>query len=204
MKFSTLLEMPTLIDKELDTSEDKVMIMSHRSLDREYDIIDHIKQGGEDYIVALRNDKKSAMVGRIVLRKDGEKAVEMFLTCSFKAGEYPIKGLKNALYVDTVVAASQLKGGGFGYQLYAVLAHAGYSVVSDNVQYAGGKALWDKIIRKAPSDGLVVNVAYGGEIAQENGKSIAFDGTNVDPDKVWSTDKKSETHYETTLVLRKR
>lgn len=202
MKFNQLFEMPTFINKELPIDDVPVEIMSVDTLDREYDLLSSIDVNGGKAVGAIKKNHKSAIIGRVVQREDGKKAIRLAATLTFhetpSLGE--VKG--NVLQVDTIVAHDELRGAGFGYTLYKMLLNAGFILASDNVQYIGGQQLWRKIIRNAIHDGHHVRVLVDGKLYRdENGQVVVYDGKNIPDDVIWSENKKSVQHYNTLLVV---
>jgi len=205
MRFSELFEMPTYIPSELDTTDFEVNVPSVDTLDREYDLIGNIQVRNQKIISALKKDRSSAIIGPAVQRDDGKPAMDVIVTLQFH--DSPDLGeaqTPKSLQVNTVFTTSATRGFGYGYQLYKILLDRGFTIVSDNIQYIGGKELWAKIIRKSAIDNHNVFILRDGKyMRDENGKPIVYDGTNVSADDVWSTDKKSVPHFNTLLVAKK-
>lgn len=92
------------------------------------------------------------------------------------------------------------EGHGLGQFLYLKLAELGYYVISDTIQYRGGKALWKKIARNLRVDGdMIVLVIDHGELRENpDGTFVTYMNSNISDDKLWSTDN---THKYTLFVL---
>lgn len=208
MKFTDLFEMPTFINKELPVADVKVNVMSVATLDREYTLLGQTDDGDMKIVAALNKNRKSAIIGQAVIRDDAIKAVHVVCTITFhkynKADAKVNLGVAaDALQVDTVVATDSTRGAGYGYMLYKFLLNAGHTVVSDNIQYIGGKELWKKIVRRAARDSHTVHILQNGKyLAGADGKPIAYDGSNIPDEVIWSEVKKSEQHYYTLLVAK--
>ncbi len=233
MKCIELFEMPTYLDLELPISDVEVNVMSLDTIQREYDVISHSttdfnkiktlldvktkkKSQASDkpknvIIGAIKKDNSSAVVGPLTIRNDGTPAVAVSLTISFHDPEdnepenAPGEAGINALQVDTVVAANQLKGAGYGYALYKMLMNAQKTILSDNIQYIGGKKLWEKIVKKAAQDGHQVYVLQNGKYLRDaQGLPIVYNGTNIPDSEIWSTNKRSLIHYYTRLAAKNK
>lgn len=213
MKFRDLFEMPTFVNKELTLADDEmpddvpVGIMSQDTLDRNYSLLGHVKNGTDNVVGAISKDKHHAIIGVATTRDDGVPGLRVIVTLKFHPADTDLgeagSGGK-AIQVDTVWATDEARGAGYGYQLYKFLLDNGYTVVSDNVQYIGGKELWKKIIRRAARDDHSVQVLQQGKyIRDANGKVINYNGNNIADDVIWSENKRSEPHYYTMLVARK-
>lgn len=204
MKFAELFETPTFMDREWKQINAKVEVMSVNTLDRNYDLLGHTTVGDDKVVAAIKKDHTSAIIGRVNNRDDGVKAVEIIVSLTFHEDDSDSPGvekLNNPLHVDSVYSVSEKNGAGYGYFLYKALLDAGFTLVSDNVQYLGGKALWMKIVRRAARDDHSVYILQNGElIKDENGRPIVYDGTNIPDDVIWSTKKTSKEHYYTLLV----
>ena len=196
--------MSTFIPQKLPTTDVKVYVVSVDTLDREYDMLGVFKVRDLTIVAALKKDKSSAIIGPAVRRNDDKLSMEVVATISFH--EAPDLGEASggkSIQVDTVVATDDVQGFGYGYQLYKMLLNHGYTVVCDNIQYIGGKELWLKIIRKSAADKHNVFILrYGKYVRDTAGDPVVFDGVNISPDDVWSTDKKSQRHYYTLLVAK--
>ena len=204
MRFSELFEMPSYIPKELPVTDVKVHVASVSTLDRQYDLLGTVQVRNQKIIAALKKNKSSAIIGPAVMRDDGKPSMEVVATIKFhKKPKLGDAGSGKSLQIDTVVATDDVQGFGYGYQLYKMILNQGYTIVSDNVQYVGGKKLWLKIIRKSAADLHNVFILQDGKYMRDNsGNPIVFDGVNISPDDIWSTDKKSVRHYNTLLVAK--
>ena len=203
MKFKELFEMPTYIPTELPVTDVKVHVASVDTLDRDYDLLGTTQVRDQKIIAALKKDKSVAIIGPAVTRDDGKPSMEVVATIKFhEAPDLGDAGGKS-LQIDTVVATDDAQGFGYGYQLYKMILNHGYTIVSDNIQYVGGKELWLKIIRKSAADRHNVFVLQDGKYMRDQaGNPIIFDGVNISPDDIWSTNKKSVPHYNTLLVAK--
>jgi hypothetical protein len=204
MRFKELFEMPTYIPSELPTTDVKVHVTSVDTLDRDYDLLGELKLRDQKIIAAIKKDRSTAIIGPAVQRDDGKPSVEVVVTIKFhQAPEIGEATHHKAIQVDTVVSTDQARGFGYGYQLYKMLLDDDYTVVSDNIQYIGGKELWNKIIRRSAMDHHNVFILRDGKYLRDtNGKPLVYDGNNISADDIWSTNKRSELHYYTLLVAK--
>jgi len=204
MKFKELFEMPTYNPKELPTTDFKVHLVSIDTLDRDYILLEATQVGDKKIIAGLKKDKSIAIIGPAVQRNDGKTSMEVMAQIEFHEGTVGGEaGGRATLQISLVEAADKIRGFGYGYQLYKMILNKGYTIVSDNVQYVGGKELWLKIIRKSAADKHNVFIMQQGKyMRDESGNPIVFDGVNISPEDIWSEDKKSEKHFYTLLVAK--
>lgn len=203
MKFKDLFEMPEYLDKELNLPPNTLNVISADSLDREYTLLGEHQSDGDQIVSAIKNDQSSAVIGMVVTRDDGVRALKVVVVVDFHAS--PNLGELAggpALQVDIVQSLSDMKGFGYGYQLYKDLLTAGIAVVSDHTQYRGGKALWLKIVKRAARDMHNVSILRDGKLLRdENGEVVVYNGSNVPDDVIWGK-AGSLQHFNTLLVAR--
>jgi hypothetical protein len=202
--------MPTYHATELPASDFKVNIISVDTLDRDYDLLGEINGNTPDPVIgAIRKDKTLAVIGYVKKRRDGKTSIEINSEIKFHAR--PELGnasagndlAKNAIQVDTVLTVNENQGRGLAYNLYKMLLNRGYTVVSDNIQYVGGRKLWEKILRQSSVENHNVFILQNGKYLRDaNGAPLVYDGVNISADDIWSTDKRSEPHYYTLLVAK--
>lgn len=203
MKFKELFEMPEYIDKELPKPKHLMHAISVDSLDREYDLLDRHQDGDVQVVSAIKKDLSSALIGNVITRDDGKKAIKVVVTIDFHTDQLP-RGMSHgtALQVDTVLAVGSMGGFGYGYTLYKDILRAGHTVISDNVQYIGGKQLWMKIVRRSALDGHYVFIWQDGKpLTDDEGNVVRYDGTNIPDNKIWGKPG-SLQHHHTLLVAR--
>ena len=204
MKFSELFEMSTYIPRELPVSDVKLYVVSADTLDREFTTLGVQRRGDANFAVALKKDYKIAIIGRMIKREaDNKFAIEVMVTMKFHINPDLGEAGSNGLQIDIVESIEETKGFGLGYNLYKTLLNNGYTLVSDNVQYIGGRELWKKIVRySAKENHNVFIMRYGKYLRDDNEQVIRYDGSNIPDSEIWSTDKKSEKHYYTLLVAK--
>jgi len=214
ISFKALFEMPAFIPRELSTSDSdegddnefKVDVLSVDTLDRDWTLLADRTEGNTHIIAALHNNKHGAIVGYRIKRDDGVDAIKVVVNMSFHDATSEELGEAggNALQVYTVrTTEDENKGAGYGYFLYKALLDKGYTVVSDNVQYIGGKAIWMKIVKRSARDLHCVYILQRGKYMRDSsGKPIVYDGSNIPDDVIWGKPN-SEDHFYTLLVARK-
>lgn len=203
MKFKELFEMPEYIDKELPKPQHLMHAISVDSLDREYDLLGHHESGEVKIVSAIKKDLSSALIGNVITRDDGKRAIKVVVTIDFHTEQLP-RGISNgtAIQVDTVLAIDGMSGFGYGYTLYKDILKAGYAVVSDNVQYIGGKQLWMKIVRRSALDGHYVFIWQDGKpLTDKDGHVVRYNGSNIPDNEIWGKPG-SLQHHHTLLVAK--
>lgn len=71
--------------------------------------------------------------------------------------------------------------------LYETLVlECGVILISDNEQYAGGKALWQRIARAASEIAVFVLDSDEGKFYPYDGNRVRYDGVSIPEDKIWS------------------
>lgn len=154
-----------------------------------FDILVNRPAGQQHMMVGLAKDHSKAIAGIIEGESIYTRCILEFQSVEF---EHEIEG--PCLQVDLVQAEANQQGTGFGYEIYKAVLAAGYALISDYVQYNGGRKLWEKIIRRAGQDGHHVLVMRNGEImTQRNGAPIKFNGNNIPVDQVWGGRDRQDT-----------
>lgn len=206
MKLQDLLEMPKFIPRELPVIKTvDGAFCSEDTIKSDYEFVAKINDlSGEDLWILLSKDKRKALIGLPGIRSDKKPGLRVFATADIKAAanfSY-LKELNipdHVLQIDGVEAHN--KRFGYGYFLYFGLIKAGYVVVSDNVQYLGGKALWKKIVKRSKLDDFRVYIVKDADVlVKKDGNPIVYDGINLDDDQIWSLDNKE---LFTVLVAKK-
>lgn len=206
MELQDLVETPIKVDRPLDVGHFRPF-MSQRAIEREreYDTIYTAHELGTDLVGILRKTKSSAMLGTPGHREDGTPGLNLLVDLEFKdkldVSPIHVTPHDQILQVKLVRTAPASQSRGFGMLLYFILAQAGYVVVSDNTQYQGGAALWQKIASMAGNSGYAVYVIDDGTIRKdESGQPIIYDGSNIEESGLWSSDV---THRNTLFALRR-
>ena len=107
---------------------------------------------------------------------------------------------QNVLQVEGVCVERQLQEAGFATQLYeALVLKCGLILMSDNIHYAGGKALWQKIARSSTQLSVFILDSDAGRFYPYDGAKAAYNGTSIPEDKIWSTHPDKE-HFGIVLI----
>lgn len=201
MKIAELLnEMPRLETRELPTVNSGIYkkFYSNESIKAKYDVLET-----KPFIIGISKDKTFAFIGAKGNREDdGVEGAFILGTIDFKK-PVNISSTKNvelperAIQVDGVEINKINQRRGVGYYLYLALIKAGYAVISDNLQYLGGQAIWKKVAKKAINNKYKVFIMDDEEIRMKDGKPEEYNGTNIDDAEIWSTGQK---HVYTLLV----
>lgn len=212
----TLLEMPQYVNRELAREEPQQAKISVEAFEREFDLLTkyEVQYDNESVtvVVGLRKDKSAAISGDLIKdEKENRWYVHIRINLLFHSTPQASELTGPVLQVDTVVASSSVKSQGQGYNLYKALIDGGYTLLSDNTQYIGGRKLWDKVIRKAVENGYRVYILKGDKILRTPaGKAIAFNGHNLSHSMIWkepgnaSEREKDLDAYNTLLVATKQ
>jgi hypothetical protein len=161
MQLDDLFESPQYIPIELPINLGEfISFCSNDTLLSDYHIIGDGTNSDNKFQVAIRKSESFAFIGIPGLRdRDNKPGIKVVGSIEFQyimklSGTTSIINPKNALQVRLVDVSDRYKRLGWGFELYLSLAKAGYTVISDNTQYIGGKALWKKIAK------LSVNSQY--------------------------------------------
>lgn len=204
MLLSQLLEMPTLKPEELPPSPARPFF-SEASLERNYEFIHRGEtHEGEKYWVVIKKNKHTAAIGIPGQRDDGTFGMDIIGTVDFKppnlSGLKDIKVGENVLQVGLAHVVPNRQSRGWGMYLYTSLAEAGYVIISDNLQYLGGQALWRRISKVTMHGRYGVYVLKHGDVVMDGDKPKVYDGSNIDDCELWS--EGAEQKY-TLFVLKK-
>jgi hypothetical protein len=197
MKLQQLLEMPEIRKTELAPRVARPFF-SEASLARNYDFIHRgTSLGGTDYWVVLKKDSSMAALGFPGQRSDGAFGMDVIGTLEFKShnlsGLKTITAGKNVLQVGLAHIVPKHQSQGWGLYLYTSLAAAGYIVISDNLQYLGGQAIWKRLAHQSLHDNYSVYVIDQGEVRLgTDGQPVLYDGSNIDDSGLWSEDATSK------------
>lgn len=91
------------------------------------------------------------------------------------------------MQVEGVCVDAALREGGLATLLYETLINErGLILMSDNEQYEGGKALWQKIARRSTDLKIFVLDTDEGKFYPYDGTRIQYDGESIPEEKIWS------------------
>lgn len=157
MKLKDLFEMPEYRDIVRDQSDwiemkDDGSPFKHISINtvqRLYDEISEIKFG--DIVFRILLHKKKMIAGAFipgVIEQTGEAVYWVANLIYFKSAlikNLPNEFVDNILQIDRVATISKYETFGLASEIYSSLVQKGYVIISDSIQYIGGKKLWQKI-----------------------------------------------------------
>lgn len=130
---------------------------SPSTISRRFKIINELELRGATYLVVY--DEKApvaAIIKADVSDFDGQARHEIIASLKLVrrdqcGGIYSVRDFwqnTDALQVEGVVVAGASQGVGLATVLYeSLVLQAGITLMSDNLHYAGGKALWQKIAK---------------------------------------------------------
>ena len=200
MKLSALFEMPTLINSELPLSQDRFdPFYSIATVQRDFDIIWKQPIKSESHYVLLEKDRSFAIWGILTEdpNRDGVTGIEPITIVDFKDGLNVNSSVQfdhsSTLQIDLVQTSKRFSRGGVATRIYIKLAQAGFTIISDNEQWNGGKRLWKKLAHTSVKNDQV------SVFLLRNNKLESYDGTNIPDDEIWSEDSK---HKYTLFVLK--
>ena len=181
---------------------------SESTIKEMFDIIGKYTLIDQEYWVMLKKDKSMAVIGYTGVRpQDNVGGLYITGVIEFKptldiSYQDVIPHTKATLQVDGVQINPKITRTGQGYLLYYLLVKAGYVIISDNVQYIGGKKLWEKIVRSGKADGIVVRVVDNGKVVTDTaGNPIDYNGTNIPDNQIWNQPSADPNKSKRYVVL---
>lgn len=201
MKFSDLFEMPTLINRDLPLSQHRFSnFYSISTIQREFDVVWRQAETLNSHCALISKDHSLAVWGIMTTdpKRDDVEGVEPISVIDFK-DELNVKSsikfnTKNTLQIDLVQTSKRSRSAGIATELYIKLAQSGFTIISDNEQWIGGKQLWKKL---AQSVSNVSNITVS---VLKDDKMVPYNGSNIPDDEIWSEDNK---HKYTLFVLKR-
>lgn len=110
--------------------------------------------------------------------------------------------LVESLQVEGVIVDKRVRGATLATAMYRAILDAGNVLVSDNMQYPGGKALWSKIARDHAFDVFVFD-AEQRLFWPYDGDRVRYDGVSIPEQEIWSL-APDESRKGVVLVAEKR
>ncbi|MGB7803592.1 hypothetical protein [Buttiauxella sp.] len=93
----------------------------------------------------------------------------------------------SVLQVEDVCVDKRYQELGFATQLYETLVlKCGVVLISDNTQYEGGKALWQKVARSSKALSVFILDTDAGKFFPYDGTKAIYDGISIPEEKIWS------------------
>jgi hypothetical protein len=188
MKLNQLFEGPYDMGSEYRPSIKMDAYPSRAGLEREMEFLGDLDRQGKVYSFWLSHKKQILKVttpGKDDIGQDRELVVTA-ITFDNRAH----LDLPKELQVDTVYTHEKYRGLWLGGISYILLAHYGYTIVSDFTQYRGGIELWKKLARESEARDYMVRV-WDDEnqqfITDEHGIIINYNAANLDDDVIWQS-----------------
>ena len=104
------------------------------------------------------------------------------------------------LQVEGVCVERRFQESGFATQLYeALVLKCGVILMSDNTQYEGGKALWQKIAKSSNALSVFILDTDMGKFLPYDGTKAIYDGISIPEEKIWSIHPDIE-HFGVVLI----
>lgn len=89
--------------------------------------------------------------------------------------------------IEGVVVDGVMRDFGLATLMYETIANeAGIVLLSDNEQYAGGKALWQRIAQHSESLTVYILDTDSAKFYPYNGTRVSYDGKSIDESAIWS------------------
>jgi len=175
---------------------------------RRFSVLERIRVNGGDaeYLVILSDDKNELVAAIIesalTLMDNGDtrhKVVAKLDLCrKDRVEQVLIKDTwvsQEVAQIEGIVVDGSLRDMGFATVLYeAVIDKAKLVLLSDNEQYQGAKGLWQKIARTSKLVSVYVLDTDENRYFPYDGNRIAYDGTSIPEDEIWSTHPDKSKH----------
>lgn len=201
MKLRDLLqEMPRLSRNEMDDGQLQVEVFF--LTDANIKNLGYTSVGKRaDVEVMLKKDLTTAIVGTRQKRHDGVDGILVYGQIIFKedlvlSNKTLQKFAKphNILQIELVEIARENKFAGLASFMYSSIVQAGYTVISDTLQFKGGAELWKKIARSHLPNEAVWLIDHGDVTLDADGKPVEYDGKNMPDSEIWSLDDDSKKY----------
>ncbi|NIF24255.1 hypothetical protein [Candidatus Pantoea multigeneris] len=94
---------------------------------------------------------------------------------------------KDLLQVEGVVVEEDVRNYGLATRLYEYLViQRKIVLMSDDLHYRGGKALWQHIAKKSQHIAVYVLDSASGKFYPYDGSRVRYDGVSIDEQEIWS------------------
>lgn len=167
----------------------KVGQMLDHSLTDRYELLGEIDIDNNHYKYWLNNDKSESLVTENTGKFIGkEQYNNIVVTLDFEKSNIKID---NLLKID--LAKSNKRSRSLTTYLYLLLAHKGYNVVSDTIQYEAAVRLWKRISGNSGFFKVkLFDTTKSEYIKNSNGLDIEYDPDTINDEEVWSEDSSKE------------
>ncbi|WMY73878.1 hypothetical protein RHD99_20970 [Buttiauxella selenatireducens] len=170
---------------------------SPAAIERSFQVVDEITLAGKRFLVIFdKQTPRAAIVKADIEEIDGVArhiAVAMLELANQKSiGDNVISVERfweetDLLQVEGVCVERRYQEAGFATRLYeALVINCGVILMSDNTQYQGGKALWQKIARESKELSVFVLDTDSGRFYPYDGTKVIYDGSSIPEEKIWS------------------
>ena len=188
--------MPVLV---LGDSNMIVMPLSYSAaaIERSFEVIEELTVVDQHFLIIFDKQTPRASIVKAELENMGGElrhvAVAMLELNNQKTLGDNVISVKRfwedaqVLQVEGVCVERRLQESGFATQLYeALVLKCGVILMSDNTQYEGGKALWQKIARSSDALSVFILDTDEGAFFPYDGTKAIYDGMSIPEDKIWS------------------
>jgi len=193
---------------QLEWIKDRETSMSFKAVDRLYDSLGEFMERQGDPIFLFLNKAKHNCIAVIKEYKEPTNEIKFdMLSCITFHHPSPIsklpENIKNPLQVKQVWTVPRFEIEGIASFMYALLVRTGFTIISDKVQYLGGKELWKRMARYAHLNNYVIRIYNedNGYIKDDEGNILEYDSSNIDDSIIW---KPTTIGQKTLLILSQR
>ncbi|ANG90911.1 hypothetical protein LZP96_15705 [Enterobacteriaceae bacterium 155047] len=147
----------------------------------------------------INGDLRHVIVAKIDLKsRQSEDETETILAV---IGYYELE--TTPLQVEGVIVTKRERNVNVASALYKALINDGIVLVSDNVQFPGGKALWARMARKEVGIDVFVFDSERRAFWPYDGERVKYDGRSIPEEQIWSL-APNESRKGIVLVAEKR
>lgn len=170
---------------------------SAAAISRSFEVIEELTVAEQHFLIIFDKETPRASIVKAELEDVGSEprhiAVAMLeLNKQKTIGDNVISVKRfwedpDVLQVEGVCVERRFQESGFATQLYeALVLKCGVILMSDNTQYEGGKALWQKIARNSEALAVFILDTDAGVFFPYDGTKTVYDGVCIPEEKIWS------------------
>lgn len=143
----------------------------------------------------VAGDLRHVVIGKIDLksRRSDDDAETILAVVGYyeselieRRRETDVQEALKRLQVEGVIVTKRERNALLASTMYKALINAGIVLVSDNVQFPGGKSLWSKIARKESDINVFVFDAEQRRFWPYDGERVRYDGASIPESEIWS------------------
>lgn len=187
MKVRDLFEGPHHIELDAPPTAKAKAYPSYEGLQRECDLLGTLEKDNKEFHFWLQHGRAVAYVTTAATDDIGQLRQLIVVDLHFKDTiKLPVS---KQLQVTWVYSDQEFRQLWLAGALYIVLARYGNTVVSDSMQYNGGRALWEKLAREADARKYVVRVwdqAVEDWLRAEDGSELKINAAELETNKIWT------------------